>query len=254
MLSKDQSKLVDTNIPQQLPIQHHSQVRISAEIWGPKIWSAPILFGFLCGMIRYASFPDKPNIFWISCCILPLYPHYRWHPIFAGEVTPQLLFLISAFFHRWNLNYWLYPHMHQQLYHIISLYFGWFWILMGTGALRVLIHMDLSWSLAEFATFVAIASSEALGPLHLWRSPRIIHRYVTLCYNVCFKKATQLTISEGIGDRLHRFLFRRGSAPVSSTYLKTVSAWDRSRMGSNDFSTVALLCSFTFQTCFFPKA
>ena len=60
ILRKDQSKLVDTNIPQQLPIQHHSQVRISAEIWGPKIWTTPILFGFLCGMIRYASFPDKP--------------------------------------------------------------------------------------------------------------------------------------------------------------------------------------------------
>jgi len=25
-------------------------------------------------------------------------------------------------------------------------------------------------------------------------------------------------------------------------------------MGSDDFSTVASLCSFTFQTCFFPKA
>lgn len=60
ILRKDQSKLVDTNIPQQLPIQHHSQVRISAEIWGPKIWTTPILFGFLCGMIWYASFPDKP--------------------------------------------------------------------------------------------------------------------------------------------------------------------------------------------------
>ena len=58
------------------------------------------------------------------------------------------------------------------LYHIISMIFWpvihihkfqWFWILMGTGAFfRVLIH-DLSWSLAEFATFVAIASSEALG-------------------------------------------------------------------------------------------